>query len=177
MNAIDLNIPVLSTPRLTLRGYRMEDLDPMVAIWNDPIVRRHFHNRPSAREDVWGSLLRQFGCWVMLGYGMWAIEEKATGEYIGAAGIFDVKRDLDPALDGIPEAGWTLASRCHGKGYATEAVRAALAWVDERHPRQFCIITPQNTPSVRVAEKCGFRPYGETIYKEEPTLIFVRESN
>ena len=177
MNAIDLHIPVLETPRLILRGHRLEDLDAMMAIWSDPIVRRYFHARPNAREDIWAQLLRHFGCWAALGYGMWAVEEKETGAYVGTAGIFDVKRDLDPALDGIPEAGWTIASRCHGKGYATETMRAAFAWADKRHPRQFCIVNPENIASIRVAEKCGFRRCGETIYKEEPTLIFVRDSN
>ena len=179
MTAIDLNIPVLTTPRLILRGHKLEDFDALVAIWSDPIVLMHFHGPVLTREEHWAKFLRLFGIWALLGYGMWAIEEKATGEYIGATGIFDVKRGLDPALDSVPEAGWTLAARCHGKGYATEAAHAAFAWVDGRFgkPRLFCIINKENIRSIRVAEKCGFRPYGETIYKEEPTLIFVRDSN
>src|SRR3974390_1688830 len=95
-----LNVPVLETPRLILRGHKLEDLEPMVAIWNDPIVRKHFHNRPSAPEDIWAQLLRHFGCWAALGYGMWAIEEKATGEYVGTGGVFEVKGGIDPAFQG-----------------------------------------------------------------------------
>jgi RimJ/RimL family protein N-acetyltransferase len=177
MTAIDLKIPVLETPRLILRGHEVEDFDAMVATMSDPLARKFIHGPTLTREDYWAKLLRQFGCWAALGYGMWAVVEKETREYVGTVGIFDVKRELDPALDGIPEAGWTLAVRCHGKGYATEAMRAALAWIDDRHPRLFCIIDVNNAPSIRVAEKCGFRPSGETVYKEEPTLIFVRESH
>jgi len=179
MSPASLDIPVLETPRLILRGHRLEDYEAMVAIWTDPIVRKHFHNRPSTREDVWAQLLRHFGCWSALGYGMWAIEEKQSGEYVGTAGVFEVKRDVDPAVKDMPEAGWTLASRVHGRGYATEAMSAALAWIDERLgcPGLFCIITPGNVPSIRVAEKCGFSPFKETIYKGEATLVFVRESS
>jgi RimJ/RimL family protein N-acetyltransferase len=179
MTAIDLNIPILETPRLILRGHKLGDFDPLVAIWSDPIVLKHFHGPVLTREEHWAKFLRLFGIWALLGYGMWAIEEKSTGEYIGATGIFDVKRELDPALDGVPEAGWTLAARCHGKGYATEATHAALGWVDGNlaHRLLFCIIATTNAASIRVAEKCGFQPRGETIYKEEPTLIFLRESN
>ena len=178
MTPIDLNIPILTTPRLILRGHKLEDLDAMVAIWNDPIVRRFFHSRPNAREDIWAQLLRHFGCWAALGYGMWAIEDRHTGEYVGTGGVFDVKRGIDPALEDIPEAGWTLASRCHGNGLATEAMQAALSWTDAHlGHRVFCITAPANVASIRVAEKCGFRHWRETIYKEDPTLIFVRESN
>lgn len=178
MSPIDLHIPVLATPRLILRGHRLEDFEAMVATWNDPVVQTHLHGRPSDREEIWGRLLRQFGCWAALGYGMWAVEEKATGEYIGATGIFEVKRGIDPALEGVPEAGWTLASRVHGRGYATEATQAALAWIDRRldHRRLFCIVAAANAPSLRVAEKCDFKAWGDTIYKDEPTLILVRES-
>lgn len=174
----DLDIPILETPRLVLRGHRLDDYPAMLAIWSDPVVQAHFHGRALGREDIWTRLMRHFGMWGMLGYGVWAVEEKATGEYVGAAGLSEVKRDLDPALDGVPETGWTLAPRIHGRGYATEAMRAALAWADAElgAPRTFCIMTPENTASRRVAEKCGYRLWRETVYQNEPTLILLREA-
>ncbi len=177
MNLTGLDIPVLSTPRLILRGHTLDDFEPMVAIWSDPIVQRHFHGVSLTREDIWAKFLRQFGVWAVMGYGSWAVEEKETGAYVGVTGIFEVKRGLDPALEGLPEAGWSLASRVHGKGYATEASRAALAWADVQlgRPRMFCIVVPENKPSIRVAEKCGFRLWRETTYKDEATLIFLRD--
>jgi RimJ/RimL family protein N-acetyltransferase len=177
MMATDLHIPVLETPRLILRANKFEDFDSMVAIWTDPIVRRHFHGPALTREDLWSRFLRSFGMWAVMGYGAWAVEEKETASYIGTVGTFEVKRDIDPPLEDMPEAGWTLAPRVHGKGYATEAALAALAWTDAHlnYPPMFCIIAPENVPSIRVAEKCGFRPWRETVYKDEPTLIFLRE--
>jgi RimJ/RimL family protein N-acetyltransferase len=177
MIATDLHIPTLETPRLILRSHRLEDFEAMVAMWSDPIVRRHFHGTPLTREDIWSRFLRGFGGWAVMGYGMWAIEEKQTGEYVGTVGTFEVKRELVPPIEGMPEAGWTLTPRVHGRGYATEGGRAALAWTDARlgNPRMFCIVAPENIPSIRVAEKLDFRRAGETTYKGEPTLIFLRE--
>jgi len=178
MIARDLNIPILSTPRLILRGHTLEDFDKTVEIWTDPLVRRYFHGPALTREDLWGKFLRQFGMWAVMGYGSWAVEEKETGAYIGIVGVFEVKRDIKAPLEGMPEAGWTLAPRAHGKGYATEAARAALAWTEARlgNPRMFCVIAQGNKSSIRVAEKTGFRPWLETTYKDELTLILLRDS-
>jgi len=172
----DLNIPVLETPRLILRGHRREDFDSMVPIWQDPAVVKHFHGRAMTREDIWGRFLRGFGMWVVNGYGLWAVEDKATGAYAGTVGAFEVKREMTPSVEDMPEAGWTFAARFHGKGYATEAMQAALKWTDTalKHPAIFCIVAPENTPSLRVAEKCGFKPWYETTYQEHPTLVFQR---
>ena len=177
MTIADLNIPTLETGRLILRSHRLEDFDACVAIWQDPVVRKHFHGPGLTREDIWGRFLRGFGMWAVMGYGAWAVEEKETGNYIGTVGVFEVRRDMMPNMEGTPEAGWTIAAHAHGQGYATEAGRAALDWVDEKlsHPRTFCIVAPENRPSIRVAEKLGFRPAGETTYKDEPTLVFLRE--
>jgi RimJ/RimL family protein N-acetyltransferase len=177
MIATDLKIPTLETPRLILRGHRIDDFDAMVALYDDPIVMAHIHGQEFTREDRWSRLLRHLGHWAAFGFGLWAIEEKETGAYVGATGAFNLKRDMTPPMEDMPEAGWTLASRVHGRGYATEATLAALAWTDTflNHPRMFCIIATENRPSIRVAEKCGFRLSGETLYKNEPTLIYLRD--
>lgn len=175
---LDLRIPRLETPRLVLRGHTLADFPVMVDIWSDPIVQRHFHGQTLDREEIWGKLLRQFGMWAVMGYGMFAVEEKITGAYVGMVGTFEVKRNIDLAVEGMPEAGWTLAPNAHGKGYATEAMQAVLGWTDKKlgHPSMFCIVAPANFASIRVAEKCGFKLWTETVYKGEPTLAFLRPS-
>ncbi len=77
----------------------------------------------------------------------------------------------------MPEAGWVLAREAHGKGYATEAVRAAIGWGEKRFgkTRTACIIHPEHAASIRVAEKCGYREPKVASYKGEPVLLFVRE--
>ncbi len=167
---------ILETPRLRLRPHRLDDFPALAAIWADPIVVRHFGGKPFSQEDVWTRLLRYTGHWALLNYGYWAVEEKSTNLFIGDIGFADYHRDIHPPLD-CPEIGWVLASQSHGKGYATEAVRAALAWADTTRgwPQTCCIIHPDNTPSIRVAEKCGYRKTLRTEYKSQPSILFTRQ--
>ncbi len=169
-------IPVLETERLILRGHRLEDFEACVAMWGDAGVTRFIGGKPFTREETWSRLLRYAGHWAHLGFGFWAIEEKASGAFMGELGFAEFKRDIKPSLEGMPEAGWALVAAAHGKGYATEALRAALAWGDKKFAGRTvcCIISPENAASIRVAEKCGFREFARTTYKGSPTVIFKR---
>jgi len=169
-------VPVVETERLRMRGHRLEDFDNSLAMWADPVVVQYTTGKPQTREDVWMRMLRYGGLWAFLGYGYWAVEEKATGAFVGEIGFADFRREIEPALDGMPEIGWVLATQMHGKGYATEAVKGAVAWGDQQFgaSKTCCIIHPDNTASVRVAEKCGYRQLQAAIYKEHTVNIFVR---
>lgn len=171
-----MSAPVLETERLRLRGHDLRDFEPMLAMWGDPRVTRFIGGKPSTKDEVWTRLLRYVGHWAVLGYGYWAVEEKATGAFVGELGFADFKRDMEPSFEGIPELGWALAGPAHGKGYATEAVQAAIDWGRGHFNGQriVCMISPDNTPSIRVAGKCGFRQFGETNYKGSPSLLFER---
>jgi RimJ/RimL family protein N-acetyltransferase len=109
-------------------------------------------------------------------FGFWAIEEKSAGAFVGEVGFAEFKRELEPPILGVPEIGWVLAPRVHGQGYATEAVRAVVAWGDERFgsARTVCLIHPENLRSVRVAEKCGYKEFQRTTYKGQETILFER---
>ncbi len=148
-------------------------------MWSDPDVTRYIGGKPLTEEESWTKFLRYVGHWSLLGFGYWAVEEKATGKFVGEIGFADYKRDLQPSLEGIPEIGWVLASQAHGKGYATEAVRGVTAWGDAHFglARTACIIAPDNAASIRVAVKCGYREWQRTTYHGHPTLMFVRERN
>ncbi len=170
-------VPVLETARLKLRGHRLNDFTQCAAMWADPQVTQYIGGKPLTEEEAWTKFLRYVGHWRLLGFGYWAVEEKATGSFVGELGFADYKRDLQPSLNGTPEIGWVLASPAHGKGYATEAVRAAVAWGDAhfQSARTACIIAPENLASIRVAEKCGYCRPQPANYKGKPTLLFVRE--
>ncbi len=173
-----VEIPVLETERLLLRGHRADDLDACAAMWGDPVVVLHTTGKVQTREEVWARILRYIGHWALMGYGFWALEEKASGRFLGEVGFADFKRPVDPPLGDTPEAGWILASGFHGKGYATEAVLAAIAWGDEHFGkvRTACLIHPDNRASLRVAEKCGYRAYERATYKEHEVIMLARES-
>lgn len=170
--------PALETERLTLRGHALGDFAESAAMWADPAVTRYITGRPSTEEEVWARLLRYAGHWALLGFGYWVVREKATGRFVGEVGFADFKRDLTPSIAGVPEAGWVISPWAQGKGYATEAVRAALGWGEARFggSRTVCIIAPENTPSLRVAAKCGFQEVTRTTYKGEPSILFERSA-
>ena len=172
-------VPAIETARLLLRGHRAGDYATCQAIWTDPEVVRYIGGRPSTAEEVWKRLLQYRGFWSVLGYGYWAVEEKASGRHIGDVGYADLKREIVPSLEGMLEFGWVLATQAHGKGYASEAVAAVSAW-GQAHlgdRREVCIIAPENLASIRVAEKAGFRRCRETSYHGSPSLVFVRRGD
>ena len=145
-------------------------------MWADPEVTRYIGGRPFTEEEVWARLLRYAGLWSLLGYGYWVVRQRDTGRFVGEVGLADFHRDISPSFEGTPEVGWALATWAKGQGFATEAVLAALAWSDTqlRAPRTVCIISPSNTASMRVAEKCGFREAGRAMYKGGETVMLVR---
>jgi RimJ/RimL family protein N-acetyltransferase len=167
-------VPTLTTQRLVLRGHRTEDFADSAAMWADPQVTRFIGGKPLSPEDVWKKILQYAGHWSLMGFGYWVIDEKATGRFVGEAGFADFKRDIEPSLAGAPEVGWALASWAHGKGFATEAVRAALDWgrLHFGSVRTVCLIHPENLQSIRLAEKCGYRHSQLATYKGQPVQIF-----
>lgn len=169
-------IPILESERLRLRGHRPSDLGDSAAMWGDVAVTQYIGGKPLNREEVWARLLRYVGHWAWLGYGLWVVEEKGTEKFVGEVGYSNHKREIQPSLMDMPELGWVLATDLHGKGYATEAVRAAIRWGEEQFggQRTCCIIHPENVRSLRVAEKCGFTETARATYKNEPTIIFTR---
>jgi RimJ/RimL family protein N-acetyltransferase len=168
--------PTIETERLVLRGYSIDDFPHVVAVWADREVVRHISGRPSTEEETWARFLRNIALWPMLGYGYWAAVEKSTGRFIGDVGFADFKREIEPSLKGTPEIGWVLARWSHGRGYATEAARAALLWLERTlgPQRSVCIIDDDNRASVRVAEKCGYREFARTQYKGSTVVMFER---
>lgn len=170
-------IPALDTARLELRGHRREDFPDCLALWADLAVTRFIGGRPSTEEEVWTRLLRYIGHWGVLGFGYWVVREKGTGRFVGEVGLADLRRAIEPPFNGAPEAGWVLAPWAHGRGLATEAVRAVLAWggANLGPGRTVCMIDPGNLPSIRVAEKCGYREFARTTYKGEPTILFAAD--
>lgn len=169
-------VPALDTPRLVLEGHTTADFDALSAMWTEPAVVAHIGTgTPSTPRESWMRMLSYRGLWPLLGYGYWAIREKASGRYVGDLGFADFHRDLEPSIGGIPEAGWALALWAHGRGYATEALSHALAWLDAQHrfERSVCLISPANAASLRVAEKTGYADPKPLRFNAD-TLLFSR---
>lgn len=146
-----MDIPILDTERLRLRPFRESDFEPYAGMCADPEVMRYLTGVPLSRMDAWRHLAIIVGHWYLRGYGMWAVEEKETGSFVGRIGFYNP--------DGWPgfELGWTIVRSRWGRGYATEGARAALAHAFTAMDRDHVIsvIHPENRASIRVAEHLG----------------------
>ncbi len=168
--------PVFETERLRFRPHRLDDFEDIIALWSEPEVIRHTYRKPTTRSEAWARLLLYVSHWRLLGYGYWAVEEKATGGFVGGVGIARFERDMDPPLGPLPEAGWALASRYHGRGVGKEAVSALLTWADDHlnADATCCIIDPANEASVRLAETFGYRFGHQATYLGDTVSVLKR---
>ena len=164
------------TARLVLRRHGSEDFAALAALWADPDVVRHVTGVPSSRSESWSRLLRYAGHWDLLGHGYWTVRDRSSDAFLGEVGFADWKREIEPSIEGEPEAGWVFRTDAQGRGLAREAVRAMLAWADARldAPSTVCIVAPAQVASIRLAGAVGYEKVLETRYRDEPTLLFRR---
>ena len=158
----------LSTDRLRLRIFRLEDFEVHAAICADPEVMRYIRAGPLSRADAWWQIARYVGHWQLRGYGMWAVIERSTNRLIGHLGF------LHPEGGEGFELGWALARDAWGKGYALEGTQAAVEHaftaLDQDHIA--CVIRPENTRSIRLAERLGATLERETEEAGRRLLVY-----
>ena len=158
-------LPEIETRRLLLRQWREEDLEPYARICDDPEVMRHMSG-PRTRERCRKQLGWFARHWEEHGFGLWAVEEKISGAFIGRIGL--LYHEDWPEGEHKTEVGWLLDRAYWGQGLATEGARASLNYGFERQglERIISIALPENSASRRVMEKCGLTLRGGTRWKE-----------
>lgn len=167
--------PHIETERLILKQFTLDDFPALQACWSTPEMAKISGGEIPTAEAVWARLLRYIGHWQALGYGYWAVFEKATNQYAGAFGFQDAHRDTMPKLE-YPEAGWTLVPEVRGKGYASEALAAILRWADETFASPVCcIIAEENKRSNYLAERFGFELQNYVSYRGKQVRLLVRK--
>jgi RimJ/RimL family protein N-acetyltransferase len=164
-----IEVPQLETERLILRSLTQQDFEDYAGIFTDPEVMLYIgEGKPVSRLDAWRQMAAMIGHWALRGYGLWAVEEKASGKLIGRVGFFNP--ETWPGF----ELGWALAREKWGKGYATEAAQRALAYGFDEMKRDevISLIDPNNQASIKVAERLGETHKGETELFGHEVLIY-----
>ena len=162
---------ILETQRLRIRPFTREDAAFMLALLNDPgwianIGDRGVRTVDAARDYI---QTRMIAMYQRVGYGMWVVELKSTGEAIGTSGL--VKRDSLEHTD----IGFGFLEGHRGQGYALEAARATLDYA--LHPlalgKIVAIVSQGNQPSIRLLEKIGLRRAGNiTLPGDDEALAY-----
>jgi RimJ/RimL family protein N-acetyltransferase len=147
-------------------------------MWADPNITKYISGRPSTEQQTWMRLLSYVGHWSILGFGYWAIEERRSGDFVGEVGFADFKRNISSPMKNAPELGFALATKFHGRGFATEAVRAVLGWGDRylAARRSVCLVHAQNAVSLHLLDNVGYRIFERTTYNDQATVFLSRES-
>jgi RimJ/RimL family protein N-acetyltransferase len=164
---------VMETERLLLRKLKPQDLDSLVDVYGDPLAMRYFekvYTRDEIRERF---LNRNLARYDDPGYGMYAVERKRDGEFLGLAGPNLEEVDGERYI----EVGYSFKPAAWGNGYATEAAAACVQYVFERLGAQRAVsfIDPQNQTSQRVAQRNGLRPEKQIQWHGKLHEVWVKD--
>lgn len=168
-----MNIPhKIETPRLILRQFAHEDWSTMHEHYSDPDCTKYTLGRALSEGESWRTMASLVGHWALRGYGPYAIEEKATGAVLGAAGPWF------PGDWPSPEIMWLLIRKHWGKGFASEAVRSIQAMALECIPELSLIsfIDARNLPSIQLALSVGATFEKEVEFRGGPWHIYRHPS-
>lgn len=161
------------SPRLVFREFTADDLDALAGLLADPQVMRFSWHGPRDRAGSRVALAAfQRSYREGSGAGKWALELRATGEFVGYCGF-------EPCPAGAPagfELGYRLSPKFWGQGLASEAAEASVryAFARARLPYLIAFIEPANTASLRVLEKSGFRRVAQDVVLNGKTMDVYR---
>ena len=149
--------PTLETARLILRPPREEDLDGWAALMGDEECARYIGGE-MGRAAAWRTMATMAGSWVLKGFGMFSVVDKASGAWIGRVGPWQ------PEQWPGSEVGWGLVRSAWGKGYALESAEAAITWAFDAlgWDEVIHIIAPGNVRSQALAQRLGAAKAGPT---------------
>jgi len=163
-------IPTLETTRLRLRGLRGSDFEDYAALYADREVTRFIGQNGETwdRGRSWRHMAFAVGHWHLQGAGVWAVEERASAEFVGVVGFWE------PATWPGFELSGHIARRFWGRGYASEGARAAMAYAFNtlRRERLISLVNPANHASIRVVERIGEKLEGRIEFLGRQFLLY-----
>ncbi len=170
MSAMTDQIPVLDTPRLTLRAPKLADLAALTAFY--ATERSHLVGGPRDEFETFSSLAARIGHWALHGYGLWHLDSRETGEMLGWVGV------MNPPGWQEPELAWALFASAEGKGLAQEAARAARNFAAQEFKLDPLIsyILRDNHRSANLARRLGATIEAESTLLGKPCNIWRHPS-
>ncbi|MEH7884220.1 GNAT family N-acetyltransferase [Bacillus sp. JJ1609] len=164
-----MSAPILSTERLILRKMNQHDANHLLEIFSDPEAMRYY---PSTKND---NETREWINWTLNNYakygvGLWIVEDKAAGDFLGQCGI--VPQEVDGEIK--MEIGYLFVRRAWGKGYATEAAMACKEYGFEHlnQSEMISLVDVHNIPSAKVAERIGMSVKKQINKWEKEILVY-----
>jgi ribosomal-protein-alanine N-acetyltransferase len=155
-----LEIPTLSTPRLVLRPFLLEDAEPLLGILQEPEILKYFPPTIFTLERARRYIDHQLRHWQKREYGHWAVTLKEDRVAVGWCGLEYLPESEEN------EVAYLLSHQVWGQGFATEAAQAALNYGFRTAQLGSIIglVHPENIGSIRVLEKCGLTLIDRKIY-------------
>lgn len=164
-----LLMEIMRTERLTVREFTQDDFDRLFLLLSSPAVMRYCSG-PVGREETHKWLDTAIRCYKEYGYDFWAVFEKDTGDFLGAAGI------MNQEVDGRKEdcLAFMIGQQYWNRGYATEAAAACVRFAFESLKLERLIATaePENGKSVNVLTKIGMTYAGDTVYAGKKAFVY-----
>jgi len=161
-------IPVIETTRLILREMREEDAPALFEYFQDPQTSRYWFTPDKTIEEARARVPRLKKEWAKNGFGDWAVVDRSTGKFIGFTGLHHISGMNEVNL------GYLLTYSVWGRGYGTEACRAAIQFgLETAKLKQIVGVThPDNLPSIRVLEKCGMVYWKNVMRNGQPRVVY-----
>jgi RimJ/RimL family protein N-acetyltransferase len=171
---------LLETERLVLRKPRLDDVDSVLEYFSDPVAMEFIGEPSDDPTDARTAIERWLGRWEADGLGFFAVDRREDGVMVGRIGLlvwdtgtWETSTLSESGERGQVELGWSLAQAHWGRGYATEAGRAAREWAYAQGITSLIsLIHPDNARSIRVAEKLGAVPTDTVAVSGKPAVIW-----
>lgn len=163
---------ILETDRLLVRETTVKDVESFYRIYEEPSVTAYMEALCEERDEETAYIESYIETvYAFYGYGMWTVLEKAGGEVIGRAGI-SWREGYD-----LPELGFVIGVPWQGRGYALEVCEGILNYARETLEMKEiqALVRPGNERSIKLCNKLGFMPGGETMAEGVGHLVFTKE--
>ena len=160
--------PVLSSDRIKLRGWQDSDFHPYTTLVSDPVMMRFIGGGAMSYKEARKEFDGMREQWIDRKIGIFVIADKTSDKLLGFTGLFE-----SPLID-EPELSWSLSTKNHGKGYASEAAVLVRNWAfrERNIGPLMSLVHPDNISSKRVAERLGANVESHSTWMGQPRLVY-----